>query len=170
MIRCLMLASPVLALGINCAVYLGLRRAFGAPVGVSIVGGLGAGLAVVVAVALDTILYPNIDAVESLVCQIGTYLALSFCFWAFLNLNITSLRIRVVRHLVQHGGATAVADLLKSYSDVERLQRRLARLANAGQIEEIDGRWRLRSSLTLIVARCIDVVRAIMGGGEIEAS
>jgi hypothetical protein len=169
-IRWLMLASPVLALGVNCAAYLALRRAFGTPVGVSIAGGLGVGLAAILMIAVDSIFYADIDPVESLVCEIGTYIALSFCFWAFLNLNITSLRIRVMRHLLQHGGATAVADLLTSYSDLERLQRRLARLAIAGQIEEVDGRWRLRSSLTLMVARCIDVVRAIMGAGEVEAS
>ena len=92
-------------------------------------------------------------------------LTLSFCFWTFLNLNITSLRIRVIRELLQAGGAIAVVELLASYSDAERLQRRLARLLNGRQIELVDGNWRLRSSLILIIARCIDVNRTIMGLG-----
>ena len=161
----LVLASPVFALGINCAVYLVLRRAFGAHIAVSILGGLGLGLAGMVGFALDSLGYTDIDPIESLVCQIGTYLALSFCFWTFLNLNLTSLRIRVMRQLLQAGGTTAVSELLASYSDAERLQRRLVRLSNGGQIELIDGKWFLCSSLVLIVARCIDLIRAIMGQG-----
>jgi hypothetical protein len=114
---------------------------------------------------LDSLDYANVAFAELMICQFGTYLTLSFCFWTFLNLNITSLRIRVIRELLQAGGAIAVVELLASYSDAERLQRRLARLLNGRQIELVDGNWRLRSSLILIIARCIDVNRTIMGLG-----
>jgi hypothetical protein len=165
MVRWLVLASQVLALAINCAAYLVLRRAFGSSLAVSIFGGLGFGFVVVVTVALESLRYADIDPVESLICQIGTYLALSFCFWTFLNLNVASLRIRVMRDLLQSGGTAAVSDVLRAYSDAERLQRRLVRLSNGGQIELVNGNWRLRSSLILSLARCIDLIRAIMGQG-----
>jgi hypothetical protein len=158
-------ASPVLALAINCTVYLLLRRAFGSRLAVSIFGGLGVGLVIIVAVALDSLRYAAIDPLDALVCQIGTYLALSFCFWNFLNLNVSSHRIRLLRDLLQCGRTAVVADLLASYPDAERLQRRLVRLTNGGQIELVDGNWQLRSSLILSVARCIDLIRAIMGQG-----
>ena len=142
-----------------------LRRAFASSLSTSIFGGLAVGFVAIVTAALESLRYADIDPAESLICQIGTYLALSFCFWAFINLNITSLRIRVMRDLLQSGGSAALQDVRAAYSDVERLQRRLMRLRNAGQIELVDGNWRLRSSLVLSVARCIDVVRAIYGTG-----
>lgn len=166
MTRWQMLASPILALAANGAMYLVLRRGFGTGIGASIVGGLGFGLAVSVGLAWKSLVDADVGPVELCICQIGTYLALSFCFWAFLSLNLTSLRIRVIRQLLQAGGAIAVADLLASYSDEERLQRRLVRLTNSGQIELTEGHWRLRSSLILIIARCIDVIRAIMGARD----
>jgi hypothetical protein len=68
--------------------------------------------------------------------------------------------------------AIAVSDLLAIDSDDERFQRRLMRLMNGGQIELVEGNWRLRSSAILTVARCIDVIRAIMGcsGGSTSIS
>jgi hypothetical protein len=163
--RWLLVASPILALAINCAFYLLLRRALAWRIGMSILGGLCFGLAAIVGFVVDSLDYANVAFAELMICQFGTYLTLSFCFWTFLNLNITSLRIRVIRELLQAGGAIAVVELLASYSDAERLQRRLARLMNGRQIELVDGNWRLRSSLILIIARCIDVNRTIMGLG-----
>jgi hypothetical protein len=164
-IRWLVVASPVMAFAINCAIYLLLRRVTGLRIALSIIGGLGFGLGLVIlaGLAIGRLGYADIDFVEALICQLGTYIALSFCFWAFLNLNLTSIRIRVLRHLLQVGGTATISGLLETYSDSERLQRRLARLRNGGQIELVGGNWRLRSPLLLIIARCIGLIRTIMG-------
>jgi hypothetical protein len=156
-------AHPVLALAVNCAIFLGLQRAFGSRLSLSILAGLGLGLATSFGLALESLRPPDVSPEESLICQIGTYLGLSFCFWAFLNLNITSLRIRMIRQLLLSNGALAISDLLASYPDSERFQRRLTRLKNSRQIALIDGKWRLQSSTLLILARGIDLVRTIMG-------
>jgi hypothetical protein len=105
------------------------------------------------------------NAVDLAVSQIGTYLGLSFCFWAFLNLNITSLRIRILRQLLHAGGSMPMSELLAGYPESERLQRRLSRLQNGGQIVLVDGKWRIRSSPVLMLAKSIDVIRKIMGQG-----
>ena len=57
MARWLLVASPVLALAINCAFYLLLRRAFAWRIGMSILGGLGFGLAAIVGFVLDSLDY-----------------------------------------------------------------------------------------------------------------
>jgi hypothetical protein len=162
-VRWLVPASPLLASAINCAMYLLLRRVAGCPIAVSILGALGFGLVIISGLVIGGLGCAEINFVQGLICQLGTYVALSFCFWAFLNLNLTSIRVRLLRHLLQVGGTAAISDLLKAYSDSERLQRRLVRLRNGGQIELVDGNWHLRSPLLLIVARCIGLIRTIMG-------
>jgi hypothetical protein len=162
-VRWLVVASPLLTFAINCAIYLLLQRGAGSRIVVSILGGLGSGLIILAGLAIGRLGYAEIDFVQALICQFGTYIALSFCFWAFLNLNLTSIRIRVLRHLLQVGGTVTISDLLETYSDSERLQRRLARLRNGGHIELVGGIWHLRSPLFLIIARCIGLICMIMG-------
>jgi hypothetical protein len=155
-----------LALATNCVFYLILRRGFGVRVSNSVLGGLGFGLAIALGLTLYSQNNSNIDPVELFVCQIGTYLGLSAGFWAFLNLNITSIRFRILRELLVVRGGLAVSDLQVAYPDTERLGRRLTRLQNGGQIMLVDSKWRLRSSLVLNLARFIDVLRAVMGQSD----
>jgi len=91
-----------------------------------------------------------------------TYLALAFGFLTFLNLNITSLRIRMLRAILRAGGAVDKSDLLNQYTPAERLHRRLERLRNAGQIRLEENRWRLSSGQVLAMARCIDGLRLLV--------
>jgi hypothetical protein len=106
------------------------------------------------------------NTADLVVSQIGTYLGLSFCFWAFLNLNITSLRIRILRQLLHAGGSMQMSKLLAGYPESERLQRRLSRLQNGGQIVLVDGKWHIRSSSVLALAKSIDFIRKIMGQSQ----
>ena len=155
--------SPVVATALNCLVYLVLKRAFKLGLTASIFGGLGIGLAAITIFAVSTLYDFTAEPAALLLSQIGTYLGLAFCFWAFLNLNITSLRIRMIRQLLDAGGAMTMAGLMNTYSDSERLQRRLRRLQETGQIVLVEGKWQIRSSPMLAIARCVDVLRIIMG-------
>ena len=71
-----------------------------------------------------------------------TYVALAFGFWAFLNLNMTSLRIRMLRELLHSERGMARAELLGRYSPEEFLRRRIARLERSGDLALI--RWALQ--------------------------
>jgi hypothetical protein len=93
---------------------------------------------------------------------VATYLARAFGFWAFLNLNITALRIRILRELLRAGGSMALSDMPAVYTPVERLNRRLERLAKGGQITCKDGRWRLRSWQVLAIARGVKALRGLI--------
>ena len=161
----LLVISPVLALGLNCLGYLIARRVVRAGIAGSILAGLAFGLVAIVVFTLVGGPRVAVAPEELWISQLGTYLALAFCFWTFLNLNITSLRIRVLRDLLAANGSAAVSDVLAAYPDEERLQRRLRRLTSGGQIVLVDGRWRLKSRVLLVIARCLEIVRAIMGLG-----
>ena len=80
----------------------------------------------------------------------------------FLNLNITSMRIRILRELLRAGGHMALSDMAVSYTPAERLRRRLERLEKGGQIMCEDGRWRLRSWQVLAIARCVETWRSFI--------
>ena len=68
-----LVASPMLALAINCAFYLLLRRAFAWRIGTSILGGLCFGFAAIVGFVLDSLDYANVAFAELMICQFGTY-------------------------------------------------------------------------------------------------
>jgi len=92
---------------------------------------------------------------------LATYLALAFGYWTFLNLNITSLRIRILREILRCPSGISRGDLLERYSSEEFLRHRLARLANARQMICRDGRWRLESPTLLLLARTMAALRVL---------
>jgi hypothetical protein len=159
-------AAPILAVALNCMAYLLLRRAGGASLNISILSGLVLGLLAMTVLVRVGLSHVSVDPWELAISQIGTYLALSFCFWAFLNLNITSLRFRILRELLDAGGSLPLPELLSSYSEEERLRRRLLRLTDGGQIVLIDGSWQIRSRGLLYLARGFDLARSVMGLGD----
>ncbi len=84
-------------------------------------------------------------SIEDSVINLFTYLALSFCFWAFLNLNITSIRIRIIRELlISHDGLERTR-LAFQYSPQEAFNRRIERLAASKHITHEKNRFRLQS-------------------------
>jgi len=103
-----------------------------------------------------------VELVDTWCVGILSYAALAMGFWSFLNLNITSLRIRVLRTILSAGGKMSFAELEKCYSPAERIHRRIRRLQLGGQIEIEGGRWRLCSWQVLTIARGIELLRALV--------
>jgi hypothetical protein len=134
------------------------RGKIGASIIIGILGGLAVALATIALVRAET---PSAAGgfVDTWLLGVATYLAFAFGFWAFLNLNITSMRIRMLRQLLRAGGHMALSDMAVSYTPAERLRRRLERLEKGGQIMCEDGRWRLGSWQVLAVARCVEAWR-----------
>ena len=138
-------------------------------VGASIIIGILGGLAVTLAViALGRAETPSATSgfVDSWLLGVATYLALAFGFWTFLNFNITSMRIRILRELLRASGRMAVSDLAVFYTPAERLRRRLERLEKGGQIMREDGRWLLGSWQVLAIARCVEALRSLLFPGR----
>jgi hypothetical protein len=87
---------------------------------------------------------------------------LAFGYWAFVNLNITSLRIRILREILHAGAGISRQQLTAEYSAEEFLRRRLERLRNGGQISFRDERWRLESRTLPALAQVLGVIRAVV--------
>jgi hypothetical protein len=89
--------------------------------------------------------------------------ALGFCYWNFLNLNITSLRIRILREMLQMDGYSMThVDLRSRYGESEMLDRRLQRLLTAKQIQYKNGRYTLQSTPLLWLANILRQLRRII--------
>jgi len=133
-------------------------------VGLSIVvGGLGGLAATAGILARVAFTVPAALDAAAAAMLVLTYLALAFGYWTFLNLNITSLRIRTLREILR-GGEHGIsrADLMARYSAQEFLRRRLERLELGGNLSCVDGRWRLASPKLLLLERSLARARALI--------
>ena len=141
------------------------RGKVGASIIIGILGGLAVTLAAIALGRAETLRAPG-GFVDTWLLGVATYLALAFGFWAFLNLNITSMRIRILRELLRAGGRMALSDMAVFYTPAERLRRRLERLEKGGQIILEDGRWLPGSWQVLAIARCVEALRSLLFSGR----
>ena len=159
--------APIAGLGTNALTQSAVAHVSGGQVKLSIVLGALCGLVstfLLIFVAVTPEAATDHTFVDTWLFGIATYAALAFGLWAFINLNITSLRIRTLRELLRAGEPVAVPDLLARYTSSERQHRRLERLESGGQIRLGDGHWRLASQEILLLARCIESLRTLILG------
>jgi hypothetical protein len=161
--------APVAGLAFTVLTQILVAHLSRGKVGASIMIGILAGLAVTLAViALGRAETTRATGgfADTWLLGAATYLALAFGFWAFLNLNITSMRIRILRELLRAGEQMTLSDMAVLYTPAERLRRRLGRLEKGGQIMREDGRWLLGSWQVLAVARCVEAMRSLLFPGR----
>lgn len=91
-----------------------------------------------------------------------SYLGFAYPYWVFINLHITSLRIRTLRDLLQHDGGISLSSLVAQYSIEEMLYRRLERLEHGNQIALDNGTYRLVSGKLMILHNTLGLLRAII--------
>lgn len=105
----------------------------------------------------------NTLSMEDGFVSILTYLALSFCYFAFLNLNMTSLRIRIARELLNANEKGLNAEiLLQCYSPLELINRRIKRLEETGQIAKLNGKLILQSRKLIIFVYVSSALRRLL--------
>jgi hypothetical protein len=106
----------------------------------------------------------GIDATLLLVFNLVASLALSYCYFSFVNLNLTSLRIRLLEELRASPDGLSRAAILKLYNARNLVDKRIDRLTQGKQIREVDGRFYTRPSFLLAVARVINLMKFVVLG------
>jgi hypothetical protein len=125
-------------------------------------GGIG-GLIVTSLCASAASHQPLDGRLPDLATALLTYFALAFGYWAFLTMTSTSLRIRMIRELLNAGTGISRNELMARYSAEEFLRRRLERLRSSSkQLSYADGRWRLKSHTFLVMGRVLGMARAVI--------
>jgi len=107
---------------------------------------------------------PVADWCALLAINFLAYAALGFGYFSFVNLNIASLRIRMLQELLESGGQIPRAELLGSYNSDQVIALRITRLIGGGHLVERQGRFYIGKKLFLALARVFELVRWFIMG------
>ncbi|MEQ8787998.1 MAG: hypothetical protein RIC55_16950 [Pirellulaceae bacterium] len=158
--------SPVIALSCNVLVQLKAGRS-GQSFTRSVAFGFGVGLVVCLSMATLTLLLSPFGPLEAL-CRFcassAAYLALSFCYFNFLNLGHGSIRMRIFDQVSRHAEGLGWDKALKEYDDERLMEIRLRRLVDHRFIAQDDGRYVLRSKPLLVLASAIRLAKRLITG------
>jgi predicted transcriptional regulator len=100
---------------------------------------------------------------DGLVCLL-TFGGLNYCYSNFVNLNFTSLRIRLLKELLSAGGGESIAEIARKYGSEAILQRRLERLVTWGQLRRENERFTATGGSFLRLALLFTVLKKIVLG------
>jgi len=164
----LVLTGPLIALGLNVAAQIVLLRSTsGTRYMRSMIGGFlagAAGLAV-----LELILFTRwACSLEDLAVQILTYGTLSYCYFHFVNLGQSSIRIRIYAEIAASPGGLSIHDLARDYNEEALMDLRLRRLAESGDIIERNGRYFVGRRRLIHIARAIFAAKLLVLGRKSE--
>jgi hypothetical protein len=104
------------------------------------------------------------DVVAIILVNTVTYVALSYCFFAFLGLGKTSIRIRLFGELRESGRGLTVDQILRLYDYRSILDLRLKRLISSKQVIKRDGRYFLGGSSLWFLATLVRCAKWLVLG------
>jgi hypothetical protein len=163
-----LVAAPVVGLAAYTASHLILARSgrWASPYP-SLIFGFVPGLAVTAALsawALWNMAAGWADVVGYGLLNGATYAALGWGYFHFVNMGIASLRIRMLRELVDAGGRLDREHLLAGYNTSAVVELRITRLTSGGHFVVRDGRYFRGKLKFLLAARCFDLLRRVLFG------
>ena len=94
-------------------------------------------------------------------------LALAYGNFAFINLNIASIRIRLLKEILKSNKGIALDDILTIYNPDKIVNTRIDRLISGGQLVSKNGRYFVGMPFILLLANIMEVLKyIIMGHGS----
>jgi len=164
-----MVGAPFLALASNIFFHVLLCRMV--PSGTLVrhlATAFAAGVFVVIAVstgAVQSMCADKLDGIGLMVLNVLTYTGLAFGYLNLVNLNVTSLRIRLIRELFdRHPAGISREEIAEIYSAREIVKRRLERLRRSGDLVLEDDRYHIGRRNVLLIARVFDVLAFLVRG------
>lgn len=166
------LLTPIAALAVNVVAQIALvRLARGAHFLRSAAGGFFVGL-LALGLMEAWLIASQALAVESwakaLLVSAPTYVGLSYCFFNFINLGQSSIRIRLYSEIAAVPGGVSVEQMAREYNEDALLHARLQRLTESGDIVEREGRYFVGRRRLVPVAAIIFGLKAFILGKTSE--
>jgi hypothetical protein len=129
-----------------------------------------AGLAAVEGISLAALLQAGsttTDIVAIVVLNSIGYFALAFGYFNFVNLNVTSLRIRMLQEVAESPQGVSRSALLSRYNVDEVVALRIERLVRGGHFVVRDDRFHVGKMRFLLLAWVFEILRyLILGPGR----
>jgi len=92
------------------------------------------------------------------------YICLGYCYFAFINLNISAMRIRILQEIYATKKKIGMDDILLRYNGEEQIELRLRRLIRTGQIIHRNGKYRIGKPTMLILANIVTLMKLLILG------
>ncbi len=164
----LLVFAPVLGEIVYCLVHVSAcRLQTSASRYFPLVVGCLVGLIATLAASLGALLWSGtglLDALSLMALNFVTYMALAFGYFNFVNVNIASLRIRMMLELLERDGLSR-EQLLSGYNTQHIIGLRISRLTSGGHLREDQGRfYRGRNLRFLMLAQTYDFLRWMIFG------
>lgn len=162
-----LMALPYAGMGVNVLVMAAIAHTTG-KLSRAILGGIALGaLTVGLGLFCPTVRNANLPSPEWIsqtAVAYLTYFAYAFCFWTILNLNITSLRIRILREILSRPQQfIAEAELRQAYDPCAAMERRIERMIAGKQLTRNEsGDYITDQKTVLHVARFLYTLRIII--------
>jgi hypothetical protein len=179
---CIVVIAPVAGLAVYCLAHSvacwlvaarrnaaagGAEPASGRSPYFPLMAGFFVGLLAVAALSFMALLAmqaPLIDLLAQMALNLLSYLALAFGYFNFINMNVASLRIRMLEELLESGGSMTKQQLFGCYNTERVIALRIARLVSGGHLILREGRYYRGKAKFLLVARIFDLLRAMILG------
>jgi hypothetical protein len=160
--------APVAGLAVACLSHVTISRLAGGRrqytlLFLGFVAGLAAMLALSMA-ALSALGDSVADSAAILAFNLVAYAALGYGYFHFVNLNMASLRIRMLQELLEAPQGMSREKLLQLYDVEEVVTNRIDRLTRAGQMVEKERRLYGGGRTFLRLARTMDALRYLVLG------
>lgn len=155
--------APTLGMIVNVAIHLLVtwvvptQRLYPRLLAAAACGGIAtACISLVTAIAME-LTWPL--AIAYLAFNLAVFFALAFGYFNFVQLNVSSLRVRILNELYDSGAGIEVARLTAEYSAVEIVNQRLQRLVRGRQVDSRDNRYYFRFSLVYLISLSMDAAK-----------
>lgn len=111
---------------------------------------------------------PVLKNIPSVVINIASYSALSYCYFHFVNLGETARRIRMLRELSESKDGLSVNEILERYNAKEIIENRLNRLLKSGQVIYKDNKYYIGKPVMLFMSKMVVFAKRFILGKSSE--
>ncbi len=103
-----------------------------------------------------------LDSIGLAVSALAVYLSASFVLFALVNLGQTSLKIRMIGHLVENPDGVLPAELLKIHPETALIEVRIRTMKEAGWVRVVEGRFYPRVSALSLASTGMSLLKWVL--------
>lgn len=112
--------------------------------------------------------FPAGVAMAYVIFNLITFLILAFGYFNLVQMNLSSLRLRIANELIDAADGVPMEKLLTMHDGASIVDARLARLSKGGQITLREGRYHHRLSGVYLIAVAMDTMKRLVFGRRIR--